>query len=397
MPYSKAEQAALAAIDGAADDLRTLSLAIHERPELGYEETHAHQLLCDFLESAGFEVERGAHGIATSFRGSAGSKGPTVAVLCEYDALPVLGHACGHNLIAAAGVAVGAGLRAALAADGIEGRVVVLGAPAEERGGAGKARLIEAGAFDGLDAAVMLHPGMGDHARSSSLAHRALGIVFRGRASHAAGAPWLGVNALDAMILGFSSLGLLRQQLNPSHRVHGVITHGGDSPNVIPERTEAQLLVRAETSEEVEVLRERVLACFRGAAEQTGCELEPTWSDYPYENLIQNGPLADAYTESFEELGGEIRPPHRGGSTDMGNVSRVLPSLHPHFRIPAESGNHTRPFAAAAATPEAHQAMLRAAKALCLAALRVYGDADFRAEMRRQFGTPESAPTPASG
>jgi amidohydrolase len=385
MALSSSQRAALAAIDAASDELRELSLEIHARPELGYEETHAHGVLSDYLEGAGYVVERGAHGLATSFRATAGSGEPVVAALCEYDALPALGHACGHNLIAAAGVAVGLGLRAGLEAGDAGGTVMILGTPAEERGGAGKARLIDAGAFDGVHAAVMTHPGMGDHARSSSLAHRGLRIVFHGRASHAAGAPWLGLNALDAVILGFSSLGLLRQQLQPSHRVHGVITHGGDSPNIIPERTEAQLLIRAPTREEVDALRERVLSCFRGAAEQTGCTLEPTWAEYPYENLIQSPPLADAYAEHFEALGGEIQPPRMGGSTDMGNVTHVMPGLHPHFRIPAERGNHTRPFTDAAITPEAHEAMLRSARALCLAALRIYTDADFRAEVRLAF------------
>jgi Xaa-Arg dipeptidase len=382
------EEAALAAIDEAADGLRALSLDIHSHPELGYEEVRAHGVLSEFLEGAGFSVERSAHGLETSFRAVSGSGGAVVAALCEYDALPALGHACGHNLIAAAGVAVGLGLRAGLEASGEAGTVLVLGAPAEERGGAGKVRLIEAGAFEGLDAAVMLHPGMGDHVRGSSLAHRGLEVVFRGRASHAAGAPWMGVNALDAMVLGFASLGLLRQQLHPTHRVHGVITHGGDSPNIIPERTEARLLVRAPTREEVDVLRGRVLACFSGAAEQSGCELEATWAEFPYENLVQNGSLADAYAEQFEVLGGEMQPPRMGGSTDMGNVSQVLPGLHPHFRIPSEGGNHTRPFTDAAATAEAHEAMLRAAKALCLASLRVYSDADFRSEVRRGFEEP---------
>jgi len=385
LPFSDAQQTALDAIGAASEELRALSLDIHAHPELGYEETHAHGALTDYLEGTGFEVERSAHGLETSFRASAGSGGPAVAALCEYDALPEIGHACGHNLIAIAGVAVGLGLRAALRTAEIEGTVLVLGAPAEERGGGGKIRLIEAGAFEDVDAAVMLHPGMGDEVRPSSLAHRGLTVEFRGQASHAAGAPWRGVNALDAMILGFSALGLLRQQIEPSHRVHGVITHGGDSPNIIPERTEAQLLVRALTREQVDVLRERVLACFAGAAQQTGCELEATWSDSPYENLQQNPPLADAYRESFEALDGTIRPGHGGGSTDMGNVTQVLPGLHPHYRIPASSGNHTRGFTDAAATPEAHEATIRAAQALTLASLRVFEDPDFLQAIHTSF------------
>ena len=354
---------------------------------------HAHEALAGYLEGAGFEVERGAHGLETSFRAASGSGGPVVAALCEYDALPEIGHACGHNLIAIAGVAIGLGVRAALREAEVGGTVLVLGAPAEERGGGGKIRLIEAGAFEGVDAAVMLHPGMGDEVRPSSLAHRGLTVEFLGQASHAAGAPWRGVNALDAMVLGFAALGLLRQQIEPSHRVHGVITHGGDSPNIIPERTEARLLVRAPTREQVDVLRERVLSCFSGAAQQTGCELEATWSDSPYENLRQSPQLADAYRESFDALGGTIRPGRGGGSTDMGNVTQVLPGLHPHYRIPASSGNHTRGFTEAAATPEAHEATIRAAKALALASLRAYEDPGFLEAMQASFAAGERGGT----
>ena len=393
MPFSDPQRAAIDAIDAASEELRALSLDIHAHPELGYEETHAHAALTDYLEAAGFEVERSAHGLDTSFRAAAGSGGPVVAALCEYDALPEIGHACGHNLIAIAGVATGLGLRAALRTAEIEGTVLVIGAPAEERGGGGKIRLIEAGAFDGVDAAVMLHPGMGDEVRPSSLAHRGLTVEFRGRASHAAGAPWRGVNALDAMVLGFSALGLLRQQIEPSHRVHGVITHGGDSPNIIPERTEARLLVRAPTRNEVDALRERVLACFSGAAQQTGCELETTWSDSPYEGLRQNPALADAYRDSFEAVGGAIRPGRGGGSTDMGNVTQLLPGLHPHYRIPATSGNHTRDFTAAAAAPEAHEATIRAAKALTLAALRTFEGSRFIEAVRTSFASEERGGT----
>lgn len=390
MTFSDSQQAALDAIDTASDDLRALSLDIHAHPELGYEETHAHAALTNYLEGAGFEVERSAHGLETSFRASAGSGGPVIAALCEYDALPEIGHACGHNLIAISGVAVGLGLRAALREAEVGGTVLVLGAPAEERGGGGKIRLIDAGAFEGVDAAVMLHPGMGDEVRPSSLSHRGLTVEFRGQASHAAGAPWRGVNALDAMVLGFAALGLLRQQIEPSHRVHGVITHGGDSPNIIPERTEARLLVRAPTREQVDALRERVLGCFSGAAQQTGCELEASWSDSPYENLRQNPALADAYREGFDAVGGTIQPGRGGGSTDMGNVTQVMPGLHPHYRIPAGSGNHTRGFTDAAATPEAHEATIRAAQALALASLRAFEDTTFLQSIHESFTTGET-------
>ena len=305
--YTPEQQRAVDAVDSRADELRRIAREIHAHPELGYEEYEAHKLLTGFLEDEGFEVVRSAFGVETAFKAIAGSGSPTVAVLCEYDALPALGHACGHNLIAALGVGVGVALKDAL--EGHQGTVIVLGSPAEERGGGGKVRLIEAGAFEGVDAAVMAHPSTADRAASMSLSHRLFNVEFFGKAAHAAGAPWLGNNALDAMIQAFSALGLLRQQVPPSHRIHGIITHGGDSPNIIPEHTSALVQVRAPTRGEVEPLLARVLACFEGAALQTGCRFEYSWSGMGYEDLRQNPTLAASYQQHFEGFGGTIQPP----------------------------------------------------------------------------------------
>ncbi|MQC17361.1 MAG: M20 family peptidase [Chloroflexi bacterium] len=383
--YTPEQQRVLDAVDSRADQLRRISRELHAHPELGYEEHLAHDLLTGVLEDEGFEVVRSAFGVGTAFKAVAGSGSPTVAVLCEYDALPALGHACGHNLIAALGIGVGVALKDAL--EGHEGTVMVLGSPAEERGGGGKVKLIEAGAFEGVDAAVMAHPSTADRAASLSLSHRLFNVEFFGKAAHAAGAPWLGHNALDAMIQAFSAMGLLRQQVPPSHRIHGIITHGGDSPNIIPEHTSGLIQVRAPSRAEVEPLLARVLACFEGAAQQTGCRFEYSWSGIGYEELRQNPVLAAAYQRHFEGFGGTIQPPAHGGSTDMGNVSHVLPSLHPNFKIAVADGqgNHTRNFEEAAGKPEAEEAMLQATKALAFTTLEAYSSRTFLNEMRAAF------------
>jgi len=383
--YTPEQQRVIDAIDTRADELRRISREIHAHPELGYEEEFAHQLLTGVLEDEGFEVVRSAFGIDTAFKAIAGSGSPTVAVLCEYDSLPALGHACGHNLIAALGIGVGVALKDAL--EGREGTVIVLGSPAEERGGGGKVKLIEAGAFEGVDAAVMAHPSTADRAASLSLSHRLINVEFFGQAAHAAGAPWLGHNALDAMIQAFSAMALLRQQVHPSHRIHGIITHGGDSPNIIPEHTVGLIQVRAPSRAEVDDLQARVLACFEGAALQTGCRFEHSWAGIGYDDLRQNPVLASSYQAHFEAMGGDIQPPAPGGSTDMGNVSHVVPSLHPNFKIPVADGqgNHTRNFEAAAGKPEAEDAMLQSAKTLALTVLDAYTSETFRQEMAAAF------------
>ena len=371
------------AIDSADADLRSLSLDIHAHPELNFAERHAHDLLTDLFERRGFAVERGVYGITTAFRATVGRGAPTIAVLCEYDALPKIGHACGHNLIAASGVAAGLGLQAAWEEG--RGTVLVLGTPAEE-GGGGKIDLIERGAFAEVDAALMVHPGPVDCLRPNVLAIQQMHVEYYGQSAHAAAYPWEGVNALDALVLAYNGIAALRQQLPPEVRVHGIITQGGAKPNIIPDHTAADFYVRAPNDIALESLHERVLACFRGAAEATGCRLEATTVGKPYSNLTTNEPLAEAYLANLRTL----HPAYREAapmavSTDMGNVSHVVPAIHPIFRIETEGGNHTPAFTTAAATPPAHAAMIGAATAMALTAIDLFTQPDLLAAVRQRF------------
>ncbi len=376
------------AIAGLSEELRALSMDIHAHPELNFEEVHAHEVLTGTLERHGFRVERGAYGMPTAFRAEAGSGGPVVAVLCEYDALPGIGHACGHNLIAASGIAAGLALREALAAAGADGTVVVLGSPAEE-GGGGKVIMVDRGAFAGVDAAMMLHPAPEDGVWPNIIAVRRLMVTFHGRAAHAAAFPHEGLNALDALVLGYNALAMLRQQLTPDVRVHGMLTHGGVRPNIIPDRAAADFIVRAQDQAALDTVCPRVLACFEGAAVATGCRLEVEWGGQPYADLRTNDPLAEAYVANARALGRTLPGREAGmknpGSTDMGNVSYVVPSIHPMFGIRTEAGNHTPEFTAAAGTPQAHQEMLTAATALAMTAVDYYTSAELRAAARAAF------------
>lgn len=362
---------AAAAVEAAAAGLRRLSLDIHAHPELNFAEHHAHAALTAAAGAAGFAVEAGAFDLPTAFRARAGAGGPVIAICCEYDALPEIGHACGHNLIALAGLGAGIGVRAALAESGLPGRIVVLGTPAEE-GGGGKVDLVEWGAFAGVDAALMVHPAPTDVLRPAVSALQQLEVVYRGRNAHAAGAPWEGRNALDALVIAYTAISALRQQLPPDARVHGVITHGGDKPNIIPDRTAAEFIVRARGRRQLERLQQRVLACFQAGADASGCSLEATWSGHVYADMIHNGPIVEAYAANLVSMGAAPQEAPGGFSTfstDMGNVSYVVPSMHPVFGIPAEAGNHTAAFTAAAATEAAHGAAITAAKAMAMTAL----------------------------
>lgn len=380
--------AAQRVVDEVAGELRELSLAIHAHPELNFQEVYAHTVLTDYLERKGFAVRRGAYALPTAFEAVAGSGQPRIAVLCEYDALPEIGHACGHNLIATAGVAVSVALKQAL--DAGSGTVVVLGTPAEE-GGAGKAYLIERGAFTDLDAAMMLHPFPFDSVWPHVTALHALEVEFFGKSAHAAALPHEGINALDALVLAYNALSVLRQQIRSNERIHGIITKGGTKPNIIPDHTAGEFYVRAKDDHDLQQLKDRVIACFEGAARATGCRLEYRWIGKPYSHLTTNGPLAETFAENARLLGKHL--PDRDHdpaaaypfSTDMGNVSHVVPAIHPLFAIPTRGGNHTPEFAEAAATPDAHAAMLTAAKALAMTALDLFYRPDLLARVKQEF------------
>ena len=362
------KERASATISTKAQELSQLSDKLHQNPELAYEEVKAHEWLTSYLDNEGFTVERSYTGIETAFKATFGSGRPNVCVICEYDALPEIGHACGHNLIAEAGVAAGLGLKAVLESkDAPKGTVIVMGTPAEE-GGAGKVLLIDNGAFKDIDIAMMVHPSTSNIARLGMNARKQLEVTYTGKAAHAAAFPWEGVNALDAAVMAYTSISALRQQMKPTWRVHGIITNGGAKPNIIPEKSSMLYYIRAPTLVELEVLVEKVTKCFEAAATATGCQAEikepagrPT-----YLNLKSNVTMSELYFRNAIELGvtGIEREGDSLASTDMGNVSYVVPSIHPGYAIGSGEVNHTQEFTAVANTPEAHRATLTAAKAM---------------------------------
>jgi amidohydrolase len=356
-----------------------LSHWIHDHPELGDQETLASGVVADWLQKAGFEVERKVGGLPTAVRGSFGPGPLHVALLAEYDALPEVGHACGHNVIAA--TAMGAGVALAGVADQIGVKVSVFGTPAEE-GGGGKIRLMDAGAFDGVHCALMTHPGPSDLLEPQVLAAEQLQVIYHGKNAHAAAFPERGVNAADALVVAQVAIGLLRQRLKPTDRVHGIVTRGGEAPNVIPERTEASLMFRAASPEEMDDLREQVVLCLQAGATASGARLE-VHSQPAYREMRHDIALADLYQLHAESLG---RSFGRDGkvvftnfSSDIGNVSQVIPSIHPIIGI--DSGpavNHQPEFAAATVTAAADRAILDGAIALAWTAI----DAATRPELR---------------
>ena len=357
------------AIDAMRSELIDLSLTIHDNPELGHNEFQASALLQGFLKSRHFQVESGTAGFATAFRASYGSSGPVIAFVAEYDALPKIGHACGHNIIGVASAAAAVASR--LIVDGVGGKVAVIGTPAEELIG-GKVPMIERGAFEGVDAAMMIHPGVRDTALSTALACVTLEVEFFGKAAHAAARPEDGINALDAMVISYNALNALRQHIRSRARFHGIITDGGEAANVVPAHTAGNFIVRADTMQYLEGLKERVLNCFRAGALATGARMEHRWAEVCYEPLRSSQTLAELYTRNMDALGRKVHAPNpeRGlGSTDMGNVSQVMPAIHPSVAIaPTNVLAHSPEFAEAAASEPAHQGLLDGAKALAMTA-----------------------------
>ena len=379
------------AIDENTEELRKVSDEIWSSPELNFEEHKAHDLLTGFLEKKGFSVERSYTGIETAFRATFGSGRPNVCVICEYDALPEIGHACGHNLIAEAGVAAGLGLKAALeSSNAPKGRVTIMGTPAEETTG-GKINLIQNGVFEDIDVAMMVHPSPHDIIAPSMLALKSLDITYTGKAAHAAAFPWEGVNALDAAVMAYSSISVLRQQMKPSWRVHGVITNGGAKPNIIPEKTSLSYYVRTQYRHELSVLLEKVKACFEAAAKATGCEVEFGEGVPQHDDLVSNETLVRLFGENLEELGAvaPMKGP-TGGSTDMGNVSHTVPSIQPKYFIGSgKETQHTREFARESNTPEAHEETLVVGQAMahtCIDVLTTEGLLEkIRSDFERQM------------
>jgi amidohydrolase len=356
-------------VDRRKDVLLETSHQIHDHPELGYQEVFAHDLLTSVLDDEGLSPERGAYGIPTAFAAQAGSTGPVVAVLCEYDALPEIGHACGHNVIAAAGL--GAGLAVAALADELGGRVLLLGTPAEE-GGGGKIRMARNGAFEGVDAAMMVHPAGQDLCTMDAIAVQQIWVEYHGRAAHAAAFPFKGRNALDGAVLGYMNIAALRQHIRPDERVHGVFTHAGDKPNIVPKFAAAQWYVRAANLKRLEPLKARVLACLQAGADAAEVELRYEWKDAAYADLADNDPFMALYAGNAETLGRRVLDPRDAefrvvGSTDMGNVSYLVPSIHPMIKVsPPHVSIHTPDFAGYARSSEGDDAVIDGAKAMAM-------------------------------
>lgn len=348
-------------------DLRDLSRWMYEHPEIAHQEHDTSARLAAFLEHQGFRVEYPAHGLDTAFEAKVGSGGPNIVLCAEYDALPRVGHACGHNIIAAA--ALGAGVALAPLADQLGITVTVLGTPAEERFG-GKVDLINAGAFDDVTAAMMIHPSPRDVLDPPTLAVSHIDVEFHGKASHAAFAPQEGVNALDAFVQAYVNVATLRQALLPTDKVHGIIEEGGDAPNVIPSYTRSSWYVRAESKVRLQEVEARVHAAFEAAAVATGCDVEIIPTGHPYDGLVTNHTIAALFEENSTELGRSLSHGHElplgaTGSTDMGNVSHRVPSIHPFLSIDSlPAVNHQPEFAAHTITPDGERALRDGALAM---------------------------------
>jgi len=371
-------------VDARREELVELSLRIHQNPELGFQEIKASGWLTSYLETNGFRVERGICQLATAFRGSYGPGRPAIALLAEYDALPKVGHACGHNIIAAA--AVGAAVATKAAIDEAGGSVVVFGTPAEELYG-GKVTMAERGAFDDVDAAMIVHPSVVDMASIQALACIGLEVEFWGKAAHAAAFPQEGVNALEAMILAFNGINSLRQHIRERARIHGIIAQGGEAPNIVPAYTAGSFLVRAEDKAYLDELKEKVLNCFKAASLATGARLEYKWVAY-YAPLRTNLALAEVFSKNMEALGRNLwATVERGlGSSDVGNVSVLVPTIHPMVAIaPLEVLPHSPEFAEAAASEAGNRGLLDGAKALAMTVVDLIAQPGVMDRIREEF------------
>ncbi|MFJ9410181.1 amidohydrolase [Streptomyces sp. NPDC101393] len=375
--------------------LLDLSHRLHADPETAYEEHRAAAALADLAARAGFAVERGVAGLPTAFTAVRGTGDLVIGLCAEYDALPGIGHACGHNVNGTA--ALGAALALGAVADELGLTVKLLGTPAEEDGG-GKVDMIDAGLFDDVAVAMMVHAANADTVGNTSMAIGAWDITYTGRPAHAAAAPWDGVNALDALTVAQTSIGLLRQHLPQDARVHGIITDGGQAPNVIPERTAARYEVRSATLESMRALQRRVAVCFEAGALATGAALHMAPHGHDFAELRQDGTVAGIYAEAAESLGRTVgRAPERGGSTDMGNVSQLLPTIHPMIGYDTGGAHqHTREFAAAGTSAGADRAVLDGAVAMAWTGVELATGPGHRDRLRAAVSARARTPRPTA-
>lgn len=384
-------------IDLISQDLIGIADQLHDNPELGYREERAAEILTRFLEEHGFIVERRLIGIDTAFKAffkGAGKKDrPKIALLAEYDALPEIGHACGHNLICVMSIGAAIGLKEAL--NEIDGMVIVLGCPAEESSAVSgllagaKVYMIEKGVFDDIDVALMLHPADQSALEMETTALEALEFTYYGKSAHAAIAPWDGINALNAVIELFNNINALRQHLKPDVRIHGIITEGGIAPNIIPERAQAKFYIRAKDKSYLKEVVDKVINCAKAAELATGAKVSIRKFEHTFYNIVTNKTLAQVVKKYFEMFGETVTECYPGGgSTDMGNVSWVVPSVHPTIRIaPKGVLPHTREFAQAAKSALAHKMAIVGAKVLALTSLEVLLNEDLLKRIKEEFKT----------
>ncbi|ADH61511.1 amidohydrolase [Thermoanaerobacter mathranii subsp. mathranii str. A3] len=359
---------------------------IYKNPELGNQEFKASKLLREKISAYGFLVNE-VEGLPTAFlaRKKGQKPGPKIAFLAEYDALPKIGHACGHNLIAAA--SFGAAVALGALAEELSGEVILVGSPAEETDGA-KVLLVERGIFNDMDAAMMVHPGNRTTIYTTSLAMEALEFTYTGKAAHAAASPHLGINALDAVILLFNGINALRQQLRPDARIHGIIVEGGHTPNIIPERAVARFYVRAKEKKYMLEVKEKVIACAKGAELSTGAKLSYRNFELGFDNLVTNKTMAEVFKANLKELGyHDISDEEEGiGSTDMGNVSQVVPSIHPHIAIAEKDVvPHSLEFLKAAGSTRGKETAVLSAKVLAMTALDIMTREELLKKIKEEF------------
>lgn len=376
-----AQDRATKAIEASRDDLISLSHFIHANPEMGYEEFKSAEAVVAACERTGFSVERGIASLPTAFRAVAGHGDLHVVICAEYDALPDVGHACGHNIIAAS--STGAAIGLAAVADELNLRVTLLGTPSEE-GGGGKIDLINAGEFSDAHFAMMIHPWPEERLEATCLAVDHFDVTFEGKEAHASAAPWQGINALDALTIAQVALGLLRQQLVPGDQFHGIVAEGGAAANIIPSRVVGRFMARSLTSERLAVLRSRMNACFEAGALASGATMSVNELGSAFSHMESDHEILSHYRRAAESLGRRFDLDDAGVakptiSTDMANVSLVVPSIHPLLAIPTNGAvNHQLEFTAACITTEADQAVIDGALALALTAISVASDPSLR-------------------
>ena len=381
------KQQACDRIDAVAHQLIEVSHDIHAHPEQNFAETYAAELLTRTARELGLPTERNMYGCETGFSGEVGT-GPTVCVMSEYDALPDIGHGCGHNIIAAAGLGAAIGL--AVVASRAGGRLRYLGTPAEE-GGGGKLVMARNGALEGVDIAMMVHSADADLTTIDAIALQQLVVEYSGEAAHAAAAPERGRNALDAAVLGYMAVAALRQHILPSERIHGIFTRAGEKPNIVPRDAAMEWYVRSDTVTTLSALKPRVLAALLSGASACGCGFSHEWVDTPYADMVTNNNLSSMYIANASQLGRAVSVPGANGrrvvgSTDMGNVSHLVPSIHPMIAsAPVGTAIHTVEFARQSITPMADKAVIDGAKAMAMTAIDFWTSPDQQRAIAKEF------------